>query len=211
MLEKGGSLAADVFVCAAGCHYNLKPAFLAELGIGKQLGLPVGDIRRHQSRGRHPYQAPPGMALPAASYPPHPICLRCAASRVPPCAAGAARRPAPPPPPPAPPPAAGFEDIHNYCFMGANPRIGTASDFVFGAHPRCSACASTGTQTHARLCVGQALVPAPLAPVHTQHFAPSHACTLWMPAAQPMCPLAPSSRWRCSFTRRSRSRRDARR
>jgi len=26
----------------------------------------------------------------------------------------------------------GFDDIHNYCFMGRNPRIGTASDFVFG-------------------------------------------------------------------------------
>lgn len=31
-----------------------------------------------------------------------------------------------------PPLHAGFDDIHNYCFMGRNPRIGTASDFVFG-------------------------------------------------------------------------------
>jgi len=27
---------------------------------------------------------------------------------------------------------AGFGDLHNYCFLGRNPRIGTASDFVFG-------------------------------------------------------------------------------
>ena len=26
----------------------------------------------------------------------------------------------------------GFNDLHNFCFIGDNPRIGTASDFVFG-------------------------------------------------------------------------------
>ena len=35
VLEKGGKIAADMFVCAAGCHYNLNPSWLAELGVGE--------------------------------------------------------------------------------------------------------------------------------------------------------------------------------
>jgi hypothetical protein len=33
-LENFGKLDADVFVCAAGCHYNHSPDFLRELGVG---------------------------------------------------------------------------------------------------------------------------------------------------------------------------------
>ncbi|PRW20755.1 FAD NAD(P)-binding domain-containing [Chlorella sorokiniana] len=60
--SEGVKVPADMFVVASGCHYNLNPPFLHELGIG-------------------------------------------------------------------------FGDIHNYCFMGRNPRIGTASDFVFAFVP----------------------------------------------------------------------------
>ena len=60
------------------------------------------------------------------------------------------RRPAPPRPAPraahpscaSPPPSlihslpfAGFKDLHNFAFLGANPRIGCASDFVFAYVP----------------------------------------------------------------------------
>ncbi|KAL4457342.1 hypothetical protein ABPG75_012207 [Micractinium tetrahymenae] len=62
VLEKGGRRRADMFVCAAGCRYNLQPSFLSELGVG-------------------------------------------------------------------------FHTLHSHCFMGPNPRIGTASDFVFAYVP----------------------------------------------------------------------------
>jgi hypothetical protein len=39
VLASGKKLAADMFVCAAGCHYNLNPPWLAELGIGEQRNL----------------------------------------------------------------------------------------------------------------------------------------------------------------------------
>ncbi|KAL4419583.1 hypothetical protein ABPG77_004832 [Micractinium sp. CCAP 211/92] len=53
---------ADMFICAAGCRYNLQPSFLNELGVG-------------------------------------------------------------------------FHTLYSHCFMGPNPRIGTASDFVFAYVP----------------------------------------------------------------------------
>lgn len=35
VLEGGERVQADMFVCAAGCRYNLQPEFLKELGIGE--------------------------------------------------------------------------------------------------------------------------------------------------------------------------------
>lgn len=39
VLERGGRRRADMFVCAAGCRYNLQPPFLSELGVGESLAV----------------------------------------------------------------------------------------------------------------------------------------------------------------------------
>lgn len=82
VLEAFGPLKADVFVCAAGCHYNHSPAFLKDMGVGK---LPV--VSRFHSSLHD--------------------CSELFSN-------------------------AGFGELKNFCFLGTSPRIGTASDFIYG-------------------------------------------------------------------------------
>lgn len=112
MLEKGGRRRADMFIFAAGCRYNLQPSFLNELGVGESLHVLVHCLR-------------PLLLLPLTgcerrvshSY----ICTAGWSQSVT-CTALSACLPPP----------AGFHTLYSHCFMGPNPRIGTASDFVFG-------------------------------------------------------------------------------
>ena len=128
VLASGKRLPCDMLVVASGCKYNLQPPFLRELGGG-------GWVAASDAQCAHPSRR--GACR----------CCCCQLLKTINCAGGtdscsrldAAPAPCPLPVPPAPcphpPTPAGFNDLHNFAFMGPSPRIGTASDFVFAHVP----------------------------------------------------------------------------
>lgn len=116
VLASGERLPCDLFVVAAGCKYNLNPSFLKEMKLGRQGWL----LNSWKGGAAHSPSAIAASGHAKACPPPFfsPLLAREL-----------------PPPPSQTPFLPGFADLHSYAFLGRNPRIGTASDFVFAFVP----------------------------------------------------------------------------
>jgi len=116
VLTSGKRLPCDMLVVASGCKYNVDPPFLKDLGLGKHIILtflfsfplydPVSVVDGVFRGCDLPVNRFHRESRNVMNY-------YTTTSNF----------------------TAGFKDLHNFAFLGRNPRIGCASDFVFAYVP----------------------------------------------------------------------------